>query len=316
MSSKSTRNSSFTNGFKCPDCGMTLSGRSVLRRHRRTQHPDGTEFTAHCPYPSCEYKADQRSNLNAHMNVRHSNEPRYPCPDCGKGCTDPGARFRHRKTAHGHQPYHTPHYYARRALQEAEKRAKAATGKTRNQQAANVFPQSTQSASSSTSSSALSSADSLDNLLGNTTYHNDFWKPLVDVPCRDASDLTVSQKVQISAPVAAAPARGAPKTLYSDSDLSSPKIGQQPTTNQSGLPATFPSSGGQSRAPTHPGAGFQSLPTFSFTKVPSSMPNFNSSNPSTASSSFRISGPQFISPNYPSRNFSFARTGSRSQLDT
>jgi hypothetical protein len=25
---------------------------------------------AHCPYPSCEYKADQRSNLNAHMNVR------------------------------------------------------------------------------------------------------------------------------------------------------------------------------------------------------------------------------------------------------
>jgi uncharacterized C2H2 Zn-finger protein len=161
---------------------------------------------------------------------RSSNEFRYRCPDCGKGFTDPAPRTKHRKTAHGYQPYHTPRYYARQALKEAEKRAnlKAATGKTRDQQAAHIFPRSTQSASSSSStpSSASSSADSLSNLHANTTYHNDSWKPLVDVPCRGVSGTTISQEVLICAPVAAAPARDTPKTLCSDSDLSSPKVGQ------------------------------------------------------------------------------------------
>jgi hypothetical protein len=241
-----------------------------------------------------------------------SNESRYPCPDCCKGFTDPTARVKHRKTVHGYQPYHTPRYYARRALKEAEKRAKAAAGKTRDQQAANVFPRSTQSASS---------------------HHSDLWKLVVDVPRHDASEPTVSQEVQISAPVAVAPARDTPKTLCSDSDLSLPKVGQQPTTTQTGahmcgpqldaivqpqsqalaqswaacghmitgaasdhcpFSAAFPTLGGQS---THPGTGFQSLPTFSFTNVPSFMPNsFNSPTTSTASSSSRISGPHFISP--------------------
>jgi hypothetical protein len=43
-------------------------------------------------------------------------------------------------------------------------------------------------------------------MLANATYHDDFWKLLVDVPRRDASELKVSQDVQISVPVAVAPA--------------------------------------------------------------------------------------------------------------
>jgi hypothetical protein len=262
-----------------------------------------------------------------------SNESRYPCPDCGKGFTDPPARLRHRKKAHRYQPYHTPRYYARQALKDAERRAKAALKKTGDQKAANVFPPSIQSASSSSSSSA----DPLSNSLANTTYHNDSWELLVDVPRRDASEPKVSQDVQIRAPIAAAPARDTPKTLRSDSDLSSLKIGQQPATTQTGdgaplfgsqldtfvqsqsqalaqswaayrhtipgaesdhcpFPATFPTLNGQS---SYPSTGFQSLPTFSFTNVSSSLPNwFSSPTTSTASSSSRISGPQFISPNY------------------
>jgi hypothetical protein len=260
-----------------------------------------------------------------------SNEYRYPCPDCTRGFTDPAARIRHRKKVHAYQPYHTPRYYARRALKEAEKRAKAALKKTGDQKAANVSPPSTENASSSSSSSA----DSLDNLLANATYHNDFWKILIDFPRRDASQPKVSQEVQIGAPVAAAPARDTPSTLRSDSDLSSSNVGQQPvigggthsygsqldTTMQSQslalapswdaygqttpgaasvhrpFPATFPTLGEQS---TYQGMSFQSLPTFSFANVPSSTAwnSFNSPTTSTASSSSRISGPQFISPNY------------------
>ncbi|KAN0139208.1 hypothetical protein V8E53_002709 [Lactarius tabidus] len=330
MSTQSTHNSPSATEAKCPDCGTTLSRQSDLKRHRKTQHPDGTEVKAHCPYAGCEYKTDQRSNLMAHMNARHSNESRYPCPDCGKGFTDPAARIRHRKTTHGYQPYHTPRYYARRALKEAEQRAKAALKKTGDQKAANAFPPSTQSVSSSSSSSV----ESLSDLLANATYHNDFWKILIDFPHRDASEPKVSQDAQISAPVAVAPACDTPKTLRSDSDLSSLKVGQQPVTGDGAyscgsqldttmqpqslalapswdaygyttpgaasvhrpFPATFPTLGGQS---TYQGMGFQSLPTFSFANIPSPVPNsFISPTTSTSSSSSRTLGPQFISPNY------------------
>ena len=159
-----------------------------------------------------------------------SNEYRYPCQDCGKGFTDPAARIRHRKAAHGYQPYHTPEYYARRALKlkEAERRGKATLKKTLtgDQKASNVFPPSTQSAPSSSSSSA----NSLTNLLANTTYHDDFWKSLLNAPQRNASEPKVSQleDARISTPVAAAPARDTPSTLHSDSDLYLPEVGKQP----------------------------------------------------------------------------------------
>ena len=152
-----------------------------------------------------------------------SNEYRYLCPDCGKGFTHPSTRIKNRTTNHGYYPYHTSRYYARQQFNEAEKRAKANFEKDRLPKRRERFP--TQHRNALTSSS---SADSLDNLLASATYHNDVWKPFVDVPCRDATELKVSQDVQISAPVAASPVRDTLNTLRSDSDLSTPKVGQQP----------------------------------------------------------------------------------------
>ena len=143
----------------------------------------------------------------------------------------------------------------------------------------------------------------------------------------DASVPNLSQGAQISAPVAAAPARESPRTLHSDSDLYLPKVetgdevplcgyqldtivqpqsqatfdqpwaayGQTIPGAASGhLPfqATFPTSSGQS---AYPGTTFQSLPTFSFTKDPLSLPN--SFDPTTSSVVSSFSGPQF-SPNH------------------
>ena len=260
--------------------------------------------------------------------IRH-----YRCKECNKGFTDPAGRIRHRKRIHGYQPYHTPGYFARRALKEAEKECdKAALSKTPDQQAANVVPGS-QNASSST--------DSLDNLIANATYHDDFWKLLVDAPCRDASELKVSQDVEISVPVAVAPALDAPKTLHSNySDLSLPMVGQQSSTTAQScdetylfgpqldiiaqpqsqalaqswtayghtmpgvasdhrpFEATFPASDWQSTYPDMD-LSFQSLPAFSFTNAPLSIPNsLNFPTTSTAPSFSRISGNQLVSPNY------------------
>ena len=304
---------------------------------------------AQCPYVSCNYKTDQKSNLKAHINARqfvafrflvsflfiHSHSStilHYRCRECNKGFTDPAGRIRHRKKFHGYQPYHTPAYLAKRALKEAEKhRDKAALNKTHDQQAATIVPDGTQNASSST--------DSLGNSLADATYHNDFWKLLVDSPHRDASELKVSQDVQIFAPVAVAPARETPKFLHSDYfDLSLPKVDQHPSTiaqirdeerllgpqldttvqpqsqalahswtaygqtvpvvatDHSSFATTFPASDWQS---TYPDMSFQSLPEFSFTNVPLSMPNsFDFPATPTAPSSSCISGNQFVSPDY------------------
>jgi hypothetical protein len=253
----------------------------------------------------------------------------YRCRECNKSFADPAGRIRHRKRVHGYQPYHTPDYLARR---EAEKECdKAALSKTPDQQAASVVP-GTQNASSP--------ADSLGNLFANATYHNDFWKLLVDAPRRDASELQVSQDVQISLPVAVAPAVDTPNFL-NYSDLSLPKVGQQPSTTAQKRDGTYlfgpqldtnaqpqsqalaqswtayghtmpgvasdprpfeATSGWQSTYPDmdfQSFQSFQSLPAFSFTNVPLSMPNsFNLPGTSTAPSSSRISGNQFVSPNY------------------
>ena len=201
---------------------------------------------------------------------------------------------------------------------------------TGDQKASNIFPPSTQSASSSSSSSA----NSLTNLLANTTYHDDFWKSLLNAPPRNASEPKVSQlqDAQISTPVAAAPARDTPSTLHSDSDLYLPEeVGKQPAaTTRTGdeaplcgyqwdtvvQPQSQPlaqswSAYGQTipgassdRLPfpaTLPTANWQSNylgpPAFSFTNgtVPSSMPNSFDSPTTSAGSSASSS---HFSPNY------------------
>ncbi|KAH8982234.1 hypothetical protein EDB92DRAFT_131894 [Lactarius akahatsu] len=328
MSTQSTRKFPSTSEATCPDCGTTLSRASDMKRHRNTQHPDGTEVKVHCPHAGCKYKTDQKSNLKAHIGARHSNEDHHPCPDCNKRFADPSSLTRHRKSAHGHQPYHTDNFAARQTLKKAKKalKAKRKSGKkvsneTHDQRAA---PHNTQNASSS--------AATLSNIPTNATHHNAFWQQIVNVPRRHASEPKDSQDVQISVPVAAAPACGAPKTLDTNSGLSLPEAGQlqfstsltrdetyslgsqldtivQPqgqalpqlwTPYRQTIPVaasdyrpfapTFPTSVGQS---TYLGMSFQNLPTFS------SMPNsFTYLTTPTAPSSSRVSGYQFVPPNH------------------
>ena len=145
-----------------------------------------------------------------------SGENRYSCPDCHKAIRDHSALIRHRRTAHGYQPYHTPWFLARRALKEAAKESGEATlSETRDHQAANDVLRSTQGASSSSNSGRLI-------LCSNATYHDDSRKLLVDVPRHG------SQGVQISVPIDMAPARDTSRTLHSDSGLSLPTVGQKP----------------------------------------------------------------------------------------
>ena len=105
---------------------------------------------------------------------------------------------------HGYHPYHKPDYLTKRALKEAEQQFSEATlSKTRDQQleAASVVPHGFQNTSSSTDTESPS------NVPSSATYHD-------DVPPRDSSDLKVSQDVQISVPVAIAPARDTPNILH------------------------------------------------------------------------------------------------------
>ncbi|KAH9062627.1 hypothetical protein EDB83DRAFT_2385133, partial [Lactarius deliciosus] len=195
------------------------------------------------------------------------------------------------------------------------------SNETRDQRAA---PHNTQNASSS--------AATLSNVPTNATHHNGFWKQIVDVPRRHASELKYSQDVQISVPVAAAPACGAPKTLDTNSGLSFPEAGQlqfstalthdetyslgsrlDTTVQPQGqaLPQlwtpyrqTIPMVASNYRpfSPTFPtsvgqstylGMGFQNLPTFS------SMPNsFTFPTTPTAPSSSRVSEYQFVPLNH------------------
>jgi hypothetical protein len=258
------------------------------------------------------------------MTLPSSNGPGYPCPDCGKFLSDPPAVIRHRKSAHAYQPYHTARYHAKQARKRAEKKS----GKANNTH--DQLPQSIQNAPSPTAT--------LSNMLTNGIYHDDFWKLIVDVPRRHASDLKGSQDVQLSVPVAAAPACDAPKTLHSDSDLSLPEVGQlQPSTpwthdvnllgsqldtivqpqsqalaqSWTAYGHTIPVAASDLRPfatpfpssdvqSTYPGMGFQSLPAFSFTNDdPLSIPNqFTFPTASTVPSSSRISGNQFVFPNH------------------
>ncbi|KAH9170713.1 hypothetical protein EDB89DRAFT_1248543 [Lactarius sanguifluus] len=328
MSTQSTRKFPSTSEATCPDCRTTLSRASDMKRHRNTQHPDGTEVKVHCPHASCKYKTDQKSNLKVHINARHSTENHHPCPECNVKFADPSSLTRHRKSAHGHQPYHTGDFAARQALKKAKKAlmtkrksGKMVSNETRNQQAA---PHNTQNASSS--------AATLSNIPTNATHHNGFWKQIVDVPRRHASEPTDSQDVQISVPVAVALACCAPKTLTTNSGLSLPGAGQsqfstaptrgetyslgsqldtgmQPqgqalaqlwTPYRQTIPVAasdyrpfspaFPTSVGQS---TFLGMGFQNLPTFSSVPNPFTFPTTP-----TAPSSSRASGYQFVLPNH------------------
>lgn len=58
-----------------------------------------------CPFPNCDYKTLQKSNLQTHIRT-HTRERSKTCPHsgCAFSTTDPGSLTRHRKQLHGYEP--------------------------------------------------------------------------------------------------------------------------------------------------------------------------------------------------------------------
>ncbi|KAH9064296.1 hypothetical protein EDB87DRAFT_1766527 [Lactarius vividus] len=316
MPTQSARKFPSTSEATCPDCGTTLSCAADMKRHRKTQHPDGTEVKAHCPHAGCNYKTDQKSNLKTHINARHSD------------FSDPSSLTRHRKSKHDYKPHHKDNFRDRQTLKKAKKAlmAKRKSGKkvskeTRDQRA---VPHDTRNASSSAATAS--------NIPTNATHHDNFWKQIVGAPHCHATKPKDSQGTLISVPVAAAPACGASQALDSNSGLSLPEAGQlqfstaltgdgahflgpqldttvQPQRQalaQSWTPdpqttpvaasnyrpsapafaPAFPTSAGQS---TYLGTSFQNQPTF-----PSTPNSFTFPTASAAPSSSRVTGYQSV----------------------
>ncbi|KAI0269369.1 hypothetical protein BC834DRAFT_967994 [Gloeopeniophorella convolvens] len=146
MPRASSKNAPSISEAACPDCGTIISRLSDMKRHRLSQHPDGTETRLHCPHADCTYTATQKSNLKAHCDARHSNELRYACVDCGRRFSDPAARTRHRKNLHGYQPKHREQYLARKGQKGSGKEASLSLTRARR---ADVAPYTLPLASSS-----------------------------------------------------------------------------------------------------------------------------------------------------------------------
>ncbi|KAI0250592.1 hypothetical protein BJV78DRAFT_556552 [Lactifluus subvellereus] len=191
----------FDSGAECPDCGMTLSRPTDMKRHRRTRHPTGAEVKFYCPEFGCPYKADQRSNLNSHWNAIHAETPQYACPECGRRLRDNAMLVRHRKKVHKYQPYHTEAYLAKRASKnrkESKDDDKGVPHETRDWRAARAAP-----------SSGATPVD----VPTKVAYHDDFWKTLVDVARLSAAKPHDSQNVQVHLPVTAIPGYDTPSIL-------------------------------------------------------------------------------------------------------
>lgn len=89
----------------CPICQKVLSRKADLPRHMRT-HDEHKEALMHaCPFPNCNYKTLQKSNLQTHIRT-HTRERSKTCPHsgCAFATTDPGSLTRHRKQLHGYEP--------------------------------------------------------------------------------------------------------------------------------------------------------------------------------------------------------------------
>ncbi|OAX41824.1 hypothetical protein K503DRAFT_767306 [Rhizopogon vinicolor AM-OR11-026] len=89
----------------CPVCHKTLSRKADLPRHMRT-HDENKEALMHaCPFPNCDFKTLQKSNVQTHIRT-HTGERSKKCPEpeCDFTTSDPGSFTRHRKQLHGYEP--------------------------------------------------------------------------------------------------------------------------------------------------------------------------------------------------------------------
>ncbi|KAG1727470.1 uncharacterized protein EDB91DRAFT_1163949 [Suillus paluster] len=104
----------------CPVCHKTVSRKADLSRHMRI-HDGNKEALMHaCPFPDCDYKTLQKSNVQTHIRT-HTRERSKICPHpgCAFATTDPGSLTRHRKQLHGYEPKARRNHGGRAARQSA-----------------------------------------------------------------------------------------------------------------------------------------------------------------------------------------------------
>ncbi|KAG2739538.1 hypothetical protein P692DRAFT_20841256 [Suillus brevipes Sb2] len=83
-----------------------ICNKAILRdlpRHIRTHFKDNDAFVHACPFPDCDFKAPQRSDLRTHINT-HTGERPHRCPECAFATGHRPNLTRHRKIVHGYQP--------------------------------------------------------------------------------------------------------------------------------------------------------------------------------------------------------------------
>ncbi|KAG0698648.1 hypothetical protein DFH29DRAFT_1017797 [Suillus ampliporus] len=104
----------------CPVCHKTIGRKADLPRHMCT-HDGNKEALMHaCPFPNCDYKTLQKSNMQTHIRT-HTRERSKTCPHprCEFATTDLGSLTRHRKQLHGYEPKAHHNFGGRAACQSA-----------------------------------------------------------------------------------------------------------------------------------------------------------------------------------------------------
>ncbi|KAG9311816.1 hypothetical protein JVU11DRAFT_8063 [Chiua virens] len=91
--------------YRCDECGKDINRKCDLDRHMKLHASNIEDLKIPCPYPDCNYKTLQCSNLKTHMYT-HTGERPLKCPDegCGYDTRDPGGLTKHRQKKHGYVP--------------------------------------------------------------------------------------------------------------------------------------------------------------------------------------------------------------------
>ncbi|KAG2065647.1 hypothetical protein BDR04DRAFT_1121734 [Suillus decipiens] len=95
-----------TTPVNCPVCHKAISRKADLPRHMHT-HDEHKEALMHaCPFPNCNYKTLQKSNVQTHIRTTHTRDRSKTCPHpgCTFATTDPASLTRHRKHVHSYEP--------------------------------------------------------------------------------------------------------------------------------------------------------------------------------------------------------------------
>ncbi|KAG7088516.1 hypothetical protein E1B28_012500 [Marasmius oreades] len=90
---------------KCPICLKLISRKNDLNRHLLTHNKDKSTYPYRCPYPNCEFRSLQESNLKTHYKI-HTGVKDKKCShaECLFATSDPGSLTRHRKRKHDYVP--------------------------------------------------------------------------------------------------------------------------------------------------------------------------------------------------------------------